>query len=81
VDIIDECQPVFVYLEAFYKSERGAIVPVFQAANSPNAARVTVQFDNLEIFRIPKDQLPNFTSGNHAGAKRFLRIGDRMIYE
>ncbi len=75
------CKNKFGYLEAFYKCERGAIVPVFQAANSPDAARVTVQFDNLEIFRISKDQMPTFSSGNQAGAKRFFRLGDRLVFE
>ncbi len=47
----------FGYLETLFMPERGAIVPVFQAVNlSQNSARA--QFDNLEIYVIPKIQLP-----------------------
>ncbi|MDX9754047.1 MAG: hypothetical protein RBU29_08810 [bacterium] len=47
----------FGALEAFYKSERGAVVPVFQVVNGGTDA-CTVQFDTLEIFRIPPTMLP-----------------------
>ena len=72
----------FGHLEAFYKPERGAIVPVFQAANRPNGERVTVQFDNLVIYRIPKSSLPTLSAGDGApSAKGFFRIGERILPE
>ncbi|MFB3788208.1 MAG: hypothetical protein ACE15F_17750 [bacterium] len=46
----------FDTLEVFYRPERSAIVPVFQVVNPPQGEKVTAQFDNLEIYRIPKNQ-------------------------
>jgi len=40
---------------------------------------VTVQFDNLEIYRIPKDSFPTLESAQTGAAKGFLKIGDRYI--
>lgn len=70
----------FGYLEAFYKSERGAVVPVFQAANGKDSKRVAIQFDNLEIYRIPKISLPKF-SGNvsQTSIQSYFRVGDRVL--
>jgi hypothetical protein len=48
----------FDHLEALYFPERNAAVPVFQVSNTSTDERVTVQFDNLEIYRIPKNQFP-----------------------
>ncbi|MBN2327967.1 MAG: hypothetical protein JXR73_12505 [Candidatus Omnitrophica bacterium] len=47
----------FEYLETLYLRERTAIVPVFQAVNSSGVGSIQVQFDNLEIYAIPRAQL------------------------
>jgi len=71
----------FGYLEAFYKAERGAIVPVLQAANGKDGKRVTVQFDNLEIYRIPKESFPTLKSSmDKPSGKILIRIGDRILF-
>lgn len=46
----------FDTLEVFYRPERAAIVPVFQVVNATQGGKVTVQFDNLEIYRIPQSR-------------------------
>ncbi len=48
----------FGYLWACYEPKRNAVVPVFQVANSNEENTVTVQFDNLEIYRFSKNQFP-----------------------
>ncbi|MFB3787833.1 MAG: hypothetical protein ACE15F_15850 [bacterium] len=48
----------FASLEAFYKSERRAIVPVIQAVNPNPEGNLSVQFDNLEIYRITTNDFP-----------------------
>lgn len=70
----------FGYLEVFYKPERGAIVPVFQAVVGKDGKRATLQFDNLEIYRIPKNLMPSFngTVGT-ATIQSYFRIGERIL--
>ncbi|HPA47072.1 MAG TPA: hypothetical protein PK395_15005 [bacterium] len=53
----------FGYLETIFKSERGEVIPVFQVTNSEKArVPVTVYFDNLEIYRIPEEAMPDLTA-------------------
>ncbi len=47
----------FGYLETLFMPERGAVVPVFQAVNNDENS-IRVQFDNLEIYMIRRNQLP-----------------------
>lgn len=65
----------FGHIEAFYKSERGAIVPVVQITSN-TSQRVIVQMDNLEIYRLSLSEDGGSVEGASSGK---IVLGDQVF--